>query len=115
MANQLRKILPRPSKGRVALLGIAERTVRAKYAGNITSQKRVKALNANVQTMGEWLKLKRTEKNFAPSHVAAKMGIATAIVSSWESGLNTPDSQQLTLLAAVLGFDAESFRKSFPS
>jgi DNA-binding transcriptional regulator YiaG len=35
------------------------------------------------------------------------MGIATAIVSSWESGASTPDSQQMTLLATVLGFDAK--------
>ena len=90
---------------RAALLGIAERSVRVKYVGNIGNKNQVKTLKANVKTLGDWLRFKRMEKNLTQGHVAAKMGIASAIVCSWESGAKMPDSQQMAFLATVLGFD----------
>jgi hypothetical protein len=33
------------------------------------------------------------------------MGIATALVRSWESGSSQPNDQQLKVLAKILGFD----------
>jgi DNA-binding transcriptional regulator YiaG len=95
--------------GRVALLGIAQRTVRVEYTANRRNQKRAKALQLNVRTAGDWLKVKRLEKNLTRGHVAAKMGIATSLVCSWESSTRQPDSNQLKILAAVLGFDAKDF------
>ena len=66
-------------------------------------------LKLNIKTAGDWLKVKRIEKNLTPSHVAGKMGIATSLVCSWESGTRQPDSQQLKVLASVLGFDTKDF------
>ena len=63
-------------------------------------------MNANVKTLGKWLKMKRIEKNLTPHNVAEKMGIASANICSWETGIGTPDSQYMTLLATILGFDA---------
>jgi DNA-binding transcriptional regulator YiaG len=97
------------SWGRVALLGIAQRTVHAEYTANQRNQKRAKALQLNTRTAGDWLKVKRLEKNLTRGHVAAKMGIATSLVCSWESSTQQPDSNQLKILAAVLGFDAKDF------
>lgn len=44
------------------------------------------------------------EKNLTPSHLAAKMGIATTLVRSWEDGSSQPESKQLQDLANYLGF-----------
>ncbi len=63
-----------------------------------------------MKTAGDWLKLKRIEKNLTLGHVAAKMGIATSLVCSWESSIRQPDSQQLVVLSSVLGFDAKDFK-----
>src|ERR1017187_7120254 len=98
-----------PPSGRVALLGIAQRTIHVKYPANQGNQRRSKVLKLNIKTAGDWLKVKRMEKKLMPYHVAGKMGIATSLVSSWESNNRQPDSQQLKVLAAVLDFDTKDF------
>jgi hypothetical protein len=75
---------PRPTR-RVALLGIAQRSVKLKYPKNCGNQKRDKVLALNIKTAGDWLKVKRLEKNLTPGRVAAKMGIATSLVCAWEN------------------------------
>jgi DNA-binding transcriptional regulator YiaG len=60
----------------------------------------------NLKTIADWIKFKRMEKNLTPHHLAAKMGIATALVRSWESGGSQPDSKQLQDLASHLGFQS---------
>jgi DNA-binding transcriptional regulator YiaG len=47
------------------------------------------------------------QKNLTPGHVAAKMGVATALARSWEDGTTQPDNRQLEVLANLLGFDAD--------
>ena len=96
-------------RGRVALLGIAQRTIRVKYAANMGNQDRAKVLKLNIKTAGDWLKVKQIGKNLTPGHVAQKMGIATSLVCSWESSIRRPDGRQLKVLAAALGFDAKNF------
>jgi len=63
----------------------------------------------NIKTAGDWLKVKRLERNLTLGHVSEKMGIATSLVCSWESSTRHPDSQQLKVLATVLNFDAKDF------
>jgi DNA-binding transcriptional regulator YiaG len=90
-------------------LGIAGRFVRVNYPSNLKQLKQSKALNSNVKTLGDWLKIKRLEKNLTPGHVAAKMGIAASLVCSWESNTRQLDDQQLKILSSVLEFDAKDF------
>jgi DNA-binding transcriptional regulator YiaG len=90
-------------------LGIAQRQIHVNYPANLGNQNRAKVLKLNIKTAGDWLKVKRMEKNLTPGHVAAKMGIATSLVCSWESSSRRPDSQQLKVLSSVLGFDAKDF------
>jgi transcriptional regulator with XRE-family HTH domain len=66
-------------------------------------------LKLNIKTAGDWLKVKRIEKNLMPCHLAGKMGIATSLICSWESNTRQPDSEQLKILASVLGFDVKDF------
>jgi ribosome-binding protein aMBF1 (putative translation factor) len=80
-----------------------------KYAANRGNQKRAKVLKLNMKTAGDWLKVKRIEKNLMPCHVAQKMGIATHLICSCESGTRRPDGHQLKVLAAILGFDVKDF------
>ena len=63
---------------RVALLGIAQSSVKVKYPANLGHQKRANVLSLNIKTAGDWLKVKRMEKNLTLGHVAAKMGVATS-------------------------------------
>jgi DNA-binding transcriptional regulator YiaG len=64
----------------------------------------------NIKTIADWIKVKRMEKNLTPGHLAAKMGIATVLVRSWESGASQPDSKQLQDLAKTFGVDEASIR-----
>ena len=93
-------------------MGIAQHSIQVKYPANLGNQKRANALKTNMKSAGDWLKVKRLEKNLTPGRVAAKMGIATSLVCSWESSSRHPDSQQLKSLAQILGFDAEDFEKA---
>jgi ribosome-binding protein aMBF1 (putative translation factor) len=92
---------------RVALLGIAQRQIRIKYAQKSRKQQRSKPLPASTKTVGDWIQVKRQEKNLTPSHLAAKMGIATALVRSWENGTSRPNDRQLKVLASLLGCAAD--------
>ena len=89
--------------GRVAQLGIAQRQVSVKYAQKSRKQKLAKALKPKIKTIGDWIQVKRLEKNLTPGHVALKMGIATALVLSWEEGLSQPNQQQIKILEELFG------------
>ena len=104
-------ITPAPSQWRVALMGIAQRQIQVKIPAYLGNQKRANALKINMKTAGDWLKVKRLEKNLTPGQVAAKMGIATSLVCSWEGNTQQPDNHQLKVLASVLDFDAKDFEK----
>jgi DNA-binding transcriptional regulator YiaG len=75
----------------------------------LRKQNHTKPLPDSIKTIGDWIQVKRQEKNLTHSHLAVKMGIATALVRSWESSSRRPDSQQLKVLSSVLGFDAKDF------
>jgi DNA-binding transcriptional regulator YiaG len=60
-------------------------------------------LPANAQTIGNRIRIRRTEKNLTSGHLAFKMGIADCIVRSWEDGSNQPNSQQLKELTDIFG------------
>jgi len=65
-------------------------------------------LSVNIKTIADWIKVKRMEKNLTPGHLAAKMGIATALVRSWEDASSQPDSKQSQDLANYLGLPSSS-------
>jgi ribosome-binding protein aMBF1 (putative translation factor) len=91
------------SLGRVALLGIAQRHIRISFSHTLRKQRQAKPLQGNIQSLGDWIHIKRREKNMAPCYLAAKMGIATALIRSWESGSSQPDRKQLQDLAHYFG------------
>jgi ribosome-binding protein aMBF1 (putative translation factor) len=94
---------------RVALLGIAQRTIRIKYAQKSRKDPRVKPLPVSIKAIGDWIQVKRREKNLTRCHLALKMGIATVLIQSWEDGTSQPNGQQLEVLSSVLGLNAKLF------
>jgi len=96
--------LPVPSPwGRVALLGITQRTIRIKYTQKPRNRQRAKPLPENVKTLGYWVHINRRMKNITPSRLGIKMGIATALIYLWESNIGQPNPQQLEILANLFG------------
>jgi transcriptional regulator with XRE-family HTH domain len=90
----------------VALLGIAKRQISVKYDQKSRKDRKAKPLPVSIKTIGDWIQVKRIEKNLTSCHLALKMGIATALVCSWESGMTQPNRQQFEALASFLGFKA---------
>jgi ribosome-binding protein aMBF1 (putative translation factor) len=91
-------------------LGIAQRTIHIKFSQRQAQHNRFNQLQSNHLTIGDWIKVKRTEKNITSGHVAAKMGIPHAVVRSWEAGECRADCHQLNDLAKILGIDAQDFK-----
>jgi DNA-binding transcriptional regulator YiaG len=91
----------------VALLGIAQRRISIKFSHKLRKLNHAKPLPKSIKTIGDWIQVKRQEKNLTHSHLAVKMGIATALVRSWEDGKSQPDSQQMKALASLFGYGAD--------
>ena len=87
-------------------MGIAQRQIRIKFSHKLRKCQKSKSLPASIKTLGDLIHVKRQEKNLSPCHLAAKMGIATALVHSWEDGTIQPDNRQLKVLADILEFNA---------
>jgi ribosome-binding protein aMBF1 (putative translation factor) len=96
-------------------LGIAQRQIRIKFSHKLRKCQRSKPLPTSIKTVGDWIQVKRQEKNLSPSHLAAKMGVATALIRLWENGTAQADSQQLKVLANLLEFDAGIWRIEPPA
>jgi ribosome-binding protein aMBF1 (putative translation factor) len=94
--------------GESSSVGYCTTAIRIKYARNQEKRKQAKLLPGSIKTIGGLIQVKRMEKNLMPGHVAAKMGIATALVRSWENGASQPDNRQVEVLANLLGFDART-------
>ena len=85
------------------MLGIAQRSITAKYGpkeGDVDARKR---LITCVKTLGGWIRASRIAKNFTPGHLGAKMGIAHAVIRAWEDGASHPNGQQIRDLTEIFG------------
>jgi ribosome-binding protein aMBF1 (putative translation factor) len=84
-------------------LGIAQRRISVKYEHKLRKSKLHKPLPLSIQTIGDWIQVKRLERNLSSFQLALKMGIATTLVRAWEHDTIQPTSQQLNILAGFLG------------
>jgi len=87
------------SLGRVLQLGFASRQIRIKISQNDTKQ----PIPVQVPSpySPEWIRAKRAEKYLTPYQLAAKLGIPSALIRSWENGVSVPNKQQYEFLAAL--------------
>lgn len=90
--------------GRVLLLGFASRQIRIQFSQNDTKQP-CSQVAAFAPYSPNWIRAKRAEKYLTPYQLAAKMGIPSALIRSWENGASQPDHHQLECLAKVLQSD----------
>ena len=60
---------------RVALLGIAQRSIRVKFKQKKGPFSPHNQLPQSIQSLGDWIKAKRIGKKLTPGHLALKMGI----------------------------------------
>jgi len=65
-------------------------------------------LITSIKTVGDWIQVKRQAKNLTPYQLAAKMGIATALIHAWEGGTCEPDELQRQILSSFLVVDADT-------
>ena len=87
----------------MALLGTAQRQIHIKFNRKPSQRDNHNSLPYNINTIGDWIKIKLIEENLTAVHVAAKMGIAHAVVRSWEEGANGPGKEQIQALIGVFG------------
>jgi ribosome-binding protein aMBF1 (putative translation factor) len=85
------------------VLGIAERQNTFEFLQSHNEIKVLKALGNKVFLIGDWIQSKRIAKNLTPGHLAAKMGIAAALVRAWESGIGRPDEESMKDLSRIFG------------
>jgi ribosome-binding protein aMBF1 (putative translation factor) len=92
------------SSNRQAILkfGIAQRQIRIKYCHK--PRKWQTSSPMGIKTIGDWIRVKRRERNLIRYHLATRMDIATALIRSWENDFCQPDSRQLKDLSNRLGF-----------
>jgi hypothetical protein len=69
-------------------LGIARRTVSVEFEQKTIRLTHHKNLLLNIKTIGNWIYCKRIGRNLSPGHLAAKMGIAAALIYAWEDGIS---------------------------
>jgi DNA-binding transcriptional regulator YiaG len=103
ITEYVRTLFPLPLTGRVLQLGFAHCSIRIQFSPKTRKQNHVKPLPDSIQTIGDWIQVKRVEKNLTPYQLGAKMGFASALIRSWESGASQPDDCQLKVLAGLLG------------
>ena len=91
------------SRGRVLLLGFADRHSHVILAQKQGRNRHRKPFDSNDKTVSSWIRFHRIRKNLAPNHLAAKMGIASSFIHSWEKGTSLPEALQLASLERIFG------------
>ena len=63
------------------------------------------------KSLGETIKLYRTERKMTQEFVAESLGVSRQAVSKWESGVSDPSTSNLFALAKLFGISAEELLK----
>ena len=67
---------------------------------------RRKKIPTVIKTTGDYIQAKRYEKGLHPYQIAGRMGVETALILAWESGISKPDEKQWQMLNELLKFDS---------
>ena len=96
--------------GRVALLGIAQRKIRASRGHIGTNRRPRKSLPTTVKTLGDRIQVCRYEKGLLQSELAEKMGITIEAIQLLENDLRVPKDKEWQMLETILapGFYSET-------
>ena len=94
--------IPSPS-GRVALLDIAHRTVRAARSQIATRGRPRKSLPTAIKTLGDRIQVRRFELGLLQSELAAKLKVPISLLQAWEEDVQDPAPDHWNKLDNVLG------------
>jgi DNA-binding transcriptional regulator YiaG len=92
-------------RGRVALLGIAQRTITVSGSHISSKRHRRKIFPTVLKTLGDRIHVKRVEKGLLQGQLGRKLGVAREVVMDWERDLRTPNDDEWQSLAKVLGLE----------
>jgi ribosome-binding protein aMBF1 (putative translation factor) len=84
-------------------MGFAYRHISVKFTQKTRKPSQPKPLPASVKTIADWIQVKLHEHGMASYHLAAKMGIATAVVNGWKDGAVRPKTYHIREMVAILG------------
>lgn len=101
------------SSGRVALLGIADRSINVSRGHILPNRKPRKSFPTIVKTLGDHLQVKRAEKGFSLAELAGKARVTKSTILRWEVDAEVPNDSQWQLLERVLNLDS-IFRSTKP-
>ncbi len=91
--------------GRVALLGIAQRSVSTRYSSKTRKQQWARPLPPRVNSISDWVQIHLQRTGLSPYHLAKAIGVPTNMVRSWVDGTDRPNKWQLEILAKLFGSD----------
>ncbi len=90
------------SLGRIALLGIAHRTIHISRVPFRDNRNVRKAIPTTAKTLGDRILLSRYERRLKQCELAEKMEVSEWLVSKWERDICQPTGDQLRLLESLL-------------
>lgn len=64
--------------------------------------------------LGQQIQKLRKEKGFSQEEVAEALGVSRQAVSKWENGISKPDTENLIVLAGLLGCDVSALISQVP-
>jgi DNA-binding transcriptional regulator YiaG len=88
--------------GRIALLGIAQRTIHISRRPFIDNRNVRKAIPTTPKTLGDRLLLSRYERGLKQSEMAKTMGVPELLISKWERDICQPSGEQMQKLESIL-------------
>jgi ribosome-binding protein aMBF1 (putative translation factor) len=89
-------------EGRVALLGIAHRTIRVCRSHIAAIRRSRKTFPTTLNTFGNRIQVARFEKGLLQSEMAEKLQISTNLVKRWEENLEMPTTDKWAKIAYIL-------------
>ncbi len=112
--QKARKRIPSPS-GRVALLDIAQRSVRTSRTHIPAKRSPKKAVPTTPKTTGDFIRLGRYEKGLNLSEIAAKVGVPLHYMKALEKDVQVPSGDEWKALLRLLGISNAAIETTNPT
>jgi ribosome-binding protein aMBF1 (putative translation factor) len=95
----------------VALLGIAQRKIRASRGHIGTDRRPRKSLPTIVKTLGDRIQISRYEKGLLQKELAKRMGVTLSRIKALESDLRSPNDEEIGYARHTAGIANEPISK----
>ena len=85
---------------------ISERTIHLTRSHIPVKRSPRKAFPITLNTLGDYIHVKRLDKGFSARELAIKLGVAKPIIGLWERDAELPNEREWHLLESLLGVDS---------